>query len=225
MSQIVPDAVERYLAELNERPDPLADEVAREGRRQGLPVVHPTVGRLLHLLATAIGARRILEVGTATGHSAIWLARALPPDGLLIGIERDRARAAIARANLSRAGLGDRANVMVGEAGHLVWKVSGPFDLIFQDGDKQQYGPLLDRLLALLRPGGLLVADNALWDGEVVPGYVSEPIKDTEATTAIAAYNQRVAADARLLTVLLPIGDGVSVALKRASALRAEAGS
>src|SRR5207253_2875808 len=81
----------------------------------------------------------------------------------------------IARGNFARAGLSDRVSIMVGDAKLKLAKVSGPFDLIFQDGDKQLYTPLLDRLVALLRPRGLLVTDNVLWDGEVAPGYIKEP--------------------------------------------------
>ncbi len=215
MSQILPEPVERYLASVNRRADPVLDEIAAEGRQRDLPIVHPETGRLLQVLTTAIGARRVLEIGTAIGYSTVWMARALPADGLLISLERDRDRGARARANFERAGVADRANVMIGDAGRLVWKVSGPFDLVFQDGDKQQYEPLLDRLLDLLRPGGLLVADNALWRGEVVPGYVRQPHYPREETEALAAYNARLATDARVLSIVVPIGDGVSIAVKR----------
>lgn len=216
MSQIVPDPIERYLADLNERPDAIADAVAREGRDQGVPVVHAETGRLLHLLALASHAKRILEIGTAVGHSTIWLARALPADGMLISIDRNASRAAEARVNLARAGVADRVSVMVGEASRLVHKVAGPFDLIFQDADKSDYALLLDRLVALVRPGGLLVTDNALWDGEVVPGYVRNPRRSPESVEAIVAYNRRLSTDERLFTMILAVGDGVAVSVRRA---------
>ncbi len=215
MSQILPDPIERYLDGVNRRSDPVLDEIAAEGRRRNLPIVHRQTGALLELLVRATGARCVLEIGTAIGYSGVWMARALPRDGLLITFEREHDRAADARANFGRAGVADVANVMVGDAARLVWKVSGPFDLIFQDGDKQQYEPLLDRLLDLLRPGGLLVADNALWRGEVVPGYIEKPYYSREETDALAAYNQRLASDPRVLSLVLPLGDGVSLALKQ----------
>ncbi len=215
MSQILPDPVERYLAGINRREDAVLDQIAAEGRQLDLPIVHPETGRLLQVLVAAMGARRVLEIGTAIGYSTVWMARALPADGLLISFERQSDRAARARANFERAGVADRANVMIGDAARLVWKVSGPFDLVFQDGDKMQYEPLLDRLLDLLRPGGLLVADNALWRGEVIPGYVQRPHYPREETEALAAYNQRLATDPRVLSIVLPIGDGVSLAAKR----------
>src|SRR5204862_6903765 len=186
MGLIVPDASEGYLATLNRGSDDVLDRIARDNESRGLPLVDAEVGALLRVLATAIGARRILEIGTATGYSGIWLAGALPPDGMLITIEKDPQRAQQARGNFARAGLADRANVLVGDAQRMLAKVSGPFDLIFQDGDKGLYLPLLDRLVELLRPRGLLVTDNVLWDGEVVPGLVDPPIRDPRDTRAIA---------------------------------------
>ena len=118
----------------------------------------------------------------------MWLARSLPADGQLISIEIDPGRAAIARGHLEEAGLTDRVSVMVGDAARMVHKLEGPFDLIFNDGDKLHYGPLLDRLLAFLRPGGVLITDNVLWDGEVVPGLVTPPRRPPDETAAIAAY-------------------------------------
>src|SRR5258708_30847350 len=99
---------------------------------------------MLRVLATAISATRILEIGTAIGYSGIWMGRALPPDGMLLTMEIDAKRAQEARENFARAGLSDRVSVMVGDSQKLVSKVAGPFDLIFQDGDKRLYVPLLD---------------------------------------------------------------------------------
>ena len=214
MGQIVPDAVERYLSGLNHASDAVLDDIARTGAADRLPLVDAEVGALLRVLATSIGARRILEIGTAIGYSGIWLARALPADGMLITMEKDAARAAQAQANFERAGLANRVSVMIGDAALKIVKVSGPFDLIFQDGHKPLYNTLLDRLVALLRPGGLLVTDNVLWDGEVVPGFVESPAKSAEDTRAIAEYNQRLATHPQLLTSIVPLRDGVSIAVK-----------
>jgi predicted O-methyltransferase YrrM len=134
---------------------------------------------------------------------------------MLLTMEMNQDRARIARANFSRAGLADRATVIVGDAQRTVAKVSGPFDLIFQDGDKRLYIPMLDRLADLLRPGGLLVTDNVLWDGEVVPGFVAEPKRDPEDTRAIADYNDRLNAHPRLMTATVPLRDGVAISVKR----------
>src|SRR5471030_2745738 len=215
MGQIVPDAIERYLAGLNRAGDPVLDDIARGNVTRGLPLVDAEVGALLRVLATSIKASRILEIGTAIGYSGIWLARALPADGMLLTLEMDEGRAHEARDNFVRAGVSDRVSVVVGDAQLKIAKVSGPFDLIFQDGDKKLYTPLLDRLVALLRPGGLLVTDNVLWDGEVIPGYTAHPRQDPADTHAIIEYNKRVAAHPDLLTSIIPLRDGVSISVKR----------
>ena len=214
MGKIVPAAVEAYLASLNRAPDPMLEEILRQGRAEGLPLVDAETGALLQVLATAIGARHVLEIGTAIGYSTLWLARALPADGRLFSFEIDPARAKRAAEALARAGVADRAHVMTGDASRLVSKVSGPFDLIFQDGAKELYAPLHDRLVALLRPAGLLVIDNLLQEGEVVPGYADPPARNPAVTAAIAAYNRQLADDPRLLTTLVPLRDGLGVAVK-----------
>ena len=113
--------------------------------------------------------------------------------------------------------LADRVSVLVGDARRTLTKVAGPFDLIFQDGDKNQYGPLLQRLVDLLRPGGLLITDNVLWSGEVVPGFVTHPTRDAAATRTIAEYNERLNAHPQLMTVIVPLRDGVAISVKRSA--------
>jgi predicted O-methyltransferase YrrM len=213
---IVPEAIEHYLSSLNRLPDGILQDIAQAGASANLPLVDAEVGALLRVLASAVKATRILEIGTAIGYSGIWLAGALPPDGMLLTLEAKPDRAKQARDNFARAGLADRANVIVGDAGLLVAKVSGPFDLIFQDGDKIQYAQMLNRLVDLLRPGGLLVTDNVLWSGEVVPGFVASPHHPPAETRAIADYNEKLATHPALMTSFLPLRDGVSISVKRA---------
>jgi predicted O-methyltransferase YrrM len=205
MGQIVPDAVEQYLASLNRQ-------------RDDLPLVDPEVGALLRVLVLATRATRVLEIGTAIGYSGVWMAAALPKDGMFITMEVDESRARIARENFSRAGVGDRVNVIVGDAQRMLHKIAGPFDLIFQDGDKKQYGPMLDTLVGLLRPGGLLVTDNVLWNGEIVPGFdVKKRHRDSADGTAISKYNEAINNHASLVTSIIPLRDGVAISAKRPS--------
>ena len=215
MGAIVPDAVERYLAGLNRGGDAVLAGIANAGAARNLPLVDAEVGALLHVLAIAAGATRILEIGTAIGYSGVWLARALPPGGMLLTIEMNADRAQEARENFAKAGLADRVSVIVGDAARMIAKVSGPFDLIFQDGDKQLYVPVLDRLVALLRPGGLLVTDNVLWDGDVVPGFREKPSHGGDDAQAIAGYNERLASHPSLSTAIVPLRDGVSISVKK----------
>jgi predicted O-methyltransferase YrrM len=216
MGNITPQPVADYLAALRREPHERLADIEREGRAEGLPLVYPDTGALLHTLARACGARRILEIGTCIGYSTLWLATALPADGQLISMEYDAARAARAREHFAAAGYAGRISVIVGDAMRFLHKVAGPFDLIFQDSDKKLYEPMAGRLVDLLRPGGVLVADNILWNGEVVPGYVTEKKYSDEDTAAIAAFSRRLAGDPGLYTSFLQVGDGVSVSVKRA---------
>jgi len=139
----------------------------------------------------------------------------MPADSMLITLEVDEARAKRAREHFTRAGLADRVNVVVGDAQRMLHKVAGPFDVIFQDGDKQQYGPMLDTLVALLRPGGLLVTDNVLWNGAVVPGFPAKGRGDSSTAAAIAAYNEALHRHPSILTSIVPLRDGVAISVKR----------
>lgn len=218
MGIIVPDAIEHYLASLNSEPDSLLNELAEVGRQEDLPLIDAEVGALLRLLALACGARRILEIGTAIGYSGIWLAGALPDNGKLVTIEIDPERARRARENFARAGLTNRTEVLVGDATQVVETLSGPFDLIYQDGAKHLYTPLLSPLVSRLRPGGLLVTDNVLWEGEVVPGFIKHRHRDPASTRFIAEYNKQLFDHPELLTSIVPLRDGVAVAVKRVRA-------
>jgi predicted O-methyltransferase YrrM len=215
MGQIVPDAVEHYLASLNRAGDAVLADIARSGLSRDLPLVDAEVGALLRVLVIAVRATRILEIGTAIGYSGIWMAGALPEGGMLFTMEVDDDRVREARGNFARAGLSERVNVITGNAQRMLAKVSGPFDLVFQDGDKQLYAPMLERLVELLRPGGLLVTDNVLWDGDVVPGFGPPKHSDPADGEAISAYNKLIHHHPSLLTSIVPLRDGVAISVKR----------
>lgn len=140
----------------------------------GLPAiaVSPAQGKLLALLARAIHAKRILEVGTLGGYSAAWLARALPPAGRLVTLELDRRHADVARANLTRAALADRVEIIVGPAieslARLTRSIPDPFDLVFIDADKPSNADYFNLALGITRPGGIIIVDNVVRDGAVV---------------------------------------------------------
>ncbi len=141
--------------------DELLRRLEEEAQREGIPIVGPLVGELLFILARAIQARRVLELGAATGYSAIYLARGCEPfQGRVVTLESDPDMAARARANCVQAGLGDRVEVRLGDALALMKDMAGPFDFIFMDIDKEGYLPALPHCRRLLRTGGLLVTDN-----------------------------------------------------------------
>jgi predicted O-methyltransferase YrrM len=164
-------AVDGYLDGLLLDDDPALDAALEASAAAGLPAIQvsPEQGKLLHLLARVAGARRVLEVGTLAGYSTIWLARALPADGRLVTLELDDRHAAVARANLDRALLGDRVEVRVGPALETLPTLVGgePFDLVFIDADKPSNADYLAWAVQLGRPGTVVVVDNVVRGGAV----------------------------------------------------------
>jgi caffeoyl-CoA O-methyltransferase len=162
--------VDDYIAGLVAQEDEALAAARTTALEAGLPdiAISAAEGKFLHVLARAIRAERILEIGTLGGYSTIWLARALPPAGKLITIEVDAHHADVARSNITRAGLADRVDVRVGAALDVLPTLSGPFDFIFIDADKETYVEYFEWAVKLARPGALIVADNVVRKGEVV---------------------------------------------------------
>lgn len=198
-----------YIDTLAARGGEALQQVEEEGLADRWPIIGAAEGSFLHILARAAGARRILELGTAIGYSATWWARALPPDGELVTVEANEETAKIAEANLARTGVADRVTILVGLAREVLDDLEGPFDLIFVDVNKDGYPDVLEPCIRRLRVGGLLVTDNVLWRGDV-----ADPKDRSKETAAIRTYNERLAKDGRMLASILPLRDGVSVALK-----------
>ena len=198
-----------YIDALANRGDDVLAKVEDEGLADGWPIVGAAEGSFLHILAKAIGAKRILELGSAIGYSGTWWARALPPGGELVTVEADPETAKIAEANLARTGVADRVRILVGPAQEVLEDLEGPFDLIFVDINKDGYPEVLEPCIRRLRVGGLLVTDNVLWRGDV-----ANPRVRSKETLAIRTYNERLSKDPRMLASILPLRDGVSVALK-----------
>jgi len=215
MSEFVHAAVAGYLAGLAPAEDEVLAAVRARSAADGVPSLSADTAWLLHVIASAVRPARIFEIGTGYGYSGLHLARALSPGGVLFTVERDAARAAIAREHFAQAGVADRVNVMVGEAVRLVHKVAGPFDVIVQDGSKDQYETTLDRLIDLLRPRGVLFTDNILWRGDVIPGFRPDAAHAADSAEAISRFSRRLAADDRLVTTFLAVGDGVALSVKR----------
>lgn len=211
---IVSDAVSAYLAGLRAPPDAVLAEMEAQAAREGIPIVVSETGVLLHVLALASGARRVLEVGTAIGVSTLYLARALPPGGLVVSFEVDEQRHTVARGYLERAGVLDRADLRLQDARVGLASLEGPFDMAFIDGVKAQYGEYLDALLPLLGPGAVLAVDNVLMSGTVAED-VSDGHWTEEQITAARAFNERLLRDQRLVGTVTPVGDGVLIAVRR----------
>ncbi len=212
-------AVEDYFSDLLVRPDAALTAAIERSEAAGLPAisVSPSQGKLLHLLARAIGASRILEVGTLGGYSAIWLARALPDDGYLLTLEADPAHAEVARANLAGVGVADLVEVRIGRALDALPQIAaerqGPFDLVFIDADKPSTADYFQWALRLSRPGSLIVVDNVVRGGEIIDATASDL-----GIAGIRRFNELLAAEPRVSAAAIQtVGskgyDGFAIAL------------
>jgi predicted O-methyltransferase YrrM len=195
-------ALDRYIDDLFAPEDSALTAALTESKAAGLPAIQISAGqgKFLYLLAKLVGAQRILELGTLGGYSTIWLARALGADGKLVSLEFEPRHAQVARANLVRAGLAAKAEVIVGAAldtlPGVIAKADGPFDLVFIDADKVNYPNYFGLIIGAMRPGALILADNVIRAGAVL-----KPVD--EAARATAAFNAMIAADQRVEAVIL----------------------
>jgi predicted O-methyltransferase YrrM len=175
-------AVDDYLIEKLIESDAALEAAIEASEAAGLPPIQvtPLQGKMLHLFAVMVGARRILEIGTLGGYSTIWMARALPPKGRLVTLEFSPKHAAVARENLARAGVSDRVDLREGAALDTLPKLAeegaGPFDLVFIDADKENNAAYLDWALRLAHPGTIIVTDNVVRGGKVIDANCDEPM-------------------------------------------------
>jgi predicted O-methyltransferase YrrM len=213
--------VDAYLAGKLLGDDPVLDAALEANKAGGLPAidVSPVQGKLLHLLARAAGARRILEVGTLGGYSTIWLARAVPEEGRVVTLEIDPHHVAVARANLDRAGVGARVEIRVGPAIETLAALraagEAPFDLVFIDADKQNNAAYVRAAIALARPGALIIVDNVVREGRVLDPQSGDPnVEGTRRLFDMLVNEPRLDATA-IQTVGVKKWDGLVVALVR----------
>ncbi len=189
--------------------DPVFHEMEAHARAHRFPIVGPAVGSLLEVLARSIGARRVYELGSGFGYSAAWWLRGMPPDGTVVLTDLDAGNVARGTAYLGRLGLAGRFRYVQEDALTAFRRETGPFDVVYCDIDKEGYPDIVGPAVERLRPGGLLVTDNALWDGAVADPSVTDP-----ATTAIRRYVEEVTTHPQLRTTILPLRDGVAVSVR-----------
>lgn len=193
--------IQHYLNALFAPEDSFLCEVKHQMEINHLPPISisPFIGKFLALLAGLVNAKRILEIGTLGGYSAIWMGRTLPENGELISIEINPKNAEVARKNLKDAGLESKVDIKVGNALRIIEEISDPFDLIFLDGDKPNYPNYLEPMIRLCRPGGLILADNLIRRGKAV-----NPSPTDEQANAIATFNRLIASHPKLESVIIP---------------------
>ena len=209
---IVPERVEAYAAAHTTPAAAHLQALAAETREKldsPQMLTGEIEGRFLEFLVFAAQPRSVLEVGTYSGYSALTMAQALPAGGRIVSCEIDPERVAFARRHIEAAGCGDRVEVREGPALETIERLEGPFELVFIDADKEGYRDYYDAVLPKLAERGLVVVDNVLWGGRV-----AEPPSedDTESTRALRAFNDHVAADERVVNVMLSVRDGVTLA-------------
>jgi caffeoyl-CoA O-methyltransferase len=210
MGGITAPPVEDYLYSLLPPRDEVLSEMEGEAARHHVPIVGPAVARILYQLALISGAKAIFEMGSAIGYSTIWWARAVGKDGRVFYTDGDRKNAEQARRYFERAGVAERITIRVGDALELLSEQKQHFDIIFNDVDKEDYPRAFRLALPRLRKGGLFVTDNVLWSGKVTQ---KNPAEAT--TKAILEFNRLLYASPDLFTTILPVRDGVAVALKK----------
>lgn len=203
------DAVAAYIAGLFAPEDEVLRTLREDAERAGLPPISvpPETGRFLQVLLRAVGARRVLEIGTLGGYSAIWMARAMGPEGRVLSLELEPAHAEFARRHIARARLDTNIEIRVGRALDLLPTLDGErFDVAFLDADKAPLPTYLEWAMRLVRPGGLVIADNALRRGDVVDASITD-----DDVRGVREFNRRLATATRITGIIAPIGDGVAV--------------
>ena len=210
MGGITVSAVEDYIYALLPSRDDVLSKIESEAAKRKIPIVGPAVGRILYQLALMVGAKTVFELGSAIGYSTIWWARAVGEGGRVIYTDGDRKKADEARGYFERAGVSERITLKTGDALELLSEEKTEFDIIFNDVDKEDYPRVFKLVPPRLRKGGLFVTDNVLWSGKVAQKNPPEA-----STKAILEFNQLLYGSQDLFTTILPIRDGVAVAVKK----------
>jgi predicted O-methyltransferase YrrM len=206
---IVPEDIEQYAEAHTTPPAKLLAELSEETKatlRSPQMLTGPIEGRFLELLVYALGAKRVLELGTYSGYSALSMAAGLPEGGHIDTCEADEKHAEVAERYIAQSPYADRITVHLGPALETIEQLEGEFDFVFIDADKENYSNYYEALLPRLAPRGLMAIDNTLWSGRVL-----EDGDDSEGTRAIRELNDRVAADSRVTAVMLTVRDGVTL--------------
>ena len=208
--EIVDPRIMEYLRRLYDDGDPVRTEMEALAEKRRFPIVGPLVGRHLELLTRAIGAKRVFELGSGYGYSALHFARAVGEGGVVHCTELDDENIRLAQGFLTRAGVWGRVSYHREEATAALRRVGGTWDIVYNDIDKDGYPATVDLAHAHLRPGGLFITDNVLWSGRILEGEDD----GSAATRGVKEFTRRLLAHRGFLTAIDPTRDGVAVALR-----------
>lgn len=208
------ERISSYIASLDPGHGEFLDAIARKARAEQVPILRPETAAFLRTLTAAVRPSSILEVGTAVGYSALVMALEMPEDCRITTIEKYEKRIPEARKNFQRAGFKERITLLEGDAGEILARLRGPYDLIFMDAAKGQYLHWLPHVLRLLSPGGLLVSDNVLQEETILESRFAVERRDRTIHSRMREYLFELTHHPKLRTSLVPIGDGVTISVK-----------
>lgn len=212
---IVDERITTYIHSLESPEQPVIEEIEQEALKTYVPIIRKETQSFLKVLLTMQKPKRILEVGTAVGFSAILMSAYMPEDGHITTIENYEKRIPIARANFVRAGVADKVTLMEGDALDVMKTLEGPYDFIFMDAAKGQYIHYMPEVLRLLSPGGVLMSDNVLQDGDITQSRFAVERRNRTIHSRMREYLYELKHHESLQTSILPLGDGVALSVKK----------
>lgn len=210
---ITDERITAYINSLDTGDGEICDGIEREAAASYVPIIRRETAALLKTMVALKRPRKILEVGTAVGYSALLMARVMPEDSHITTIEKFEKRLPIAKENFKKAGMEDKITLLAGDAGRILSELTGPYDFIFMDAAKGQYIHWLPDVMRLLAPGGLLMSDNVLQDGTIVESRYAVERRDRTIHVRMREYLYTLKHMEELETTILPIGDGVALSV------------
>ncbi len=207
-SYILNPSVEQYIADLSTHDDPVLKEMEAQAAKMEFPIIGPLVGKFLYQITEISGAAKIFEMGSGFGYSALWFAKALPENGIIICTDKSDDNYKMARGYFNKAGVDMQIRYEVGESLEILRNQYGKFDIILNDIDKEQYPEVIELAEERLVKGGVLITDNVLWFGRVIS-------EDTSISTAgVKKFNKHMFTNNNFITTIMPIRDGISISLR-----------
>lgn len=212
---VIDERMLTFIDSMNESNPPYLDELEKTALEAEVPIIRRSTAQLLKFLMTSARPRKILEVGTAVGFSALLMSEYAPADCHITTIEKYEKRIPAAKENFRKAGREDRITLLEGDAADLLKTLTDSYDLIFMDAAKGQYIHFMPEVMRLLAPGGLLVSDNVLQDGDVIESRFAVTRRNRTIHSRMRDYLYELTHHPELQTVILPVGDGVTLSVKK----------